>query len=691
MAVLFLMMAVGRPLPTKVMAEATSAPAVAGGWSAINVSNVATAATAATLFVSATWPSPTTCVAVGTSFGQGVMWLSSNGGSTWQPVAYDFTAPALSDVASATVNSITYTVAVSTQGKIYGSSDGGFTYAAVYTPASAPQSWFGVAVGSNGNVFAVGLTAFPYNPVVYRSTPLYGFFNVWNDFSPPVGGSAASSVQLTAVSTKDGNNVYVTGAGGTVYYSNNAGSTWALAVTNTTNTMTCVSAASGTVAMAAGLTGPLLLTTNAGKRWVDTRGGLDMSVNSLLTVTATIQFHAITMLTTQIAYVATTVGVVFKTTNAGGLWTLDYPASPGVPTAPLPCFSALAMYSPTTGVAGTCSGGSVYVRSAVAPTPRPTFPPAANTRQPTKYPTAQPSKPVPTAPSFPTSQPTGYISMAAYQWNKVAAVPTSTVFYSASWATSQVGIVVGKYSTGKGVVVRTMDGGSTWTPQMIGVNVLVPLQVPFPPLHPSVVSWPRFTLDVRPCPYLGICTTQVTASTAFYNATSPEKNYLLITTNTGAVGVSADLGNTWSYTTTNGSLSGVTVGRNNGRAFVVATATRSAASGTIYASSFYLGPGVAPFSRWQVTRRDTNAWCALATRALVLTPCCFALPFHVCAGHHAPGAAVHPLQRRVHVRRALRGGRGRRGDGVPIRQRRRHVDDRRQRHVRRPELRLHGQ
>ena len=376
----------------KVATAAATTTTVVGGWAAINVSSSYTTATAATQFLSATWPSATTCVAVGTSFGQGVMWLTSNGGSSWQSVAYDSvaSAPALSDVASATtVGSITYTVAVSSQGgTIYGSSDGGFTYSVVYKPPAAPQSWFGVAVGSNGNVFAVGLTAFPYASVVYRSTPQYGFFNVWNDFSPVAGASISANqvkVQLTAVATKDGTNVFVTGAGGTIFYSNNAGSTWGLAATNTSNTMTCVSAANGAVAMAAGITGPLLLTINAGKKWVavNANGNFDPAVLSYLQTTgAAIQFHAIAMLTTQIAYVATSVGVVFKTTNAGALWTLDFPATTGVSLRP--CFSALAMYSQTTGAAGTCSGGQVYVRSAVAPTPRPTYPPAANTNQPTK-------------------------------------------------------------------------------------------------------------------------------------------------------------------------------------------------------------------------------------------------------------------------------------------------------------------
>ena len=69
--------------------------------------------------------------------------------------------------------------------------------------------------------------------------------------------------------------------------------------------------------------------------------------------------------------------------------------------------------------------------------------------------------------------------------------------------------------------------------------------------------------------------------------------------------MSADLGATWSFASTNGSLSGVTVG-SNGRAFTVATAASSPTSGTIYASSFNLGAGVTPFSRWQVGGRP--AW-----------------------------------------------------------------------------------
>ena len=83
----------------------------------------------------------------------------------------------------------------------------------------------------------------------------------------------------------------------------------------------------------------------------------------------------------------------------------------------------------------------------------------------------------PAAASFPTGRPTGYISTAAYTWSKLSVVSTSTVFYSASWATDQAGIVVGKLSTGKGVVLSTTNGGATWTPQIIGANVLVPLQV----------------------------------------------------------------------------------------------------------------------------------------------------------------------------------------------------------------------
>ena len=55
----------------------------------------------------------------------------------------------------------------------------------------------------------------------------------------------------------------------------------------TTNTLNSISAASTTVAMVAGVTGPLLRTTNGGVTWTDTSPGFDKNVLSYLQVSQT--------------------------------------------------------------------------------------------------------------------------------------------------------------------------------------------------------------------------------------------------------------------------------------------------------------------------------------------------------------------------------------------------------------------
>jgi photosystem II stability/assembly factor-like uncharacterized protein len=277
-------------------------------------------------FVASAWSPPgaggnalPTCVMVGYNDNFGGIVRSTNGGGFWSTVVPGINtglSTRLADVAAAPAGvpgSGTGTfVAVALSGDIYVSSNNGVSFV---NQGAAAAALYGVAIGTNGIAYAVGLTStLPYTARIYRS---YAFtsFSSWTDIS---ANAPASTSLLTAVSSKDGRTVIAVGTGGTVLYSSNNGTSWALsAAVPTTNTLQCVSAASANVAMAAGNAGTLLLTKNGGQSWVDVTGGYSAAVSAAVGASPSFLYHAISMVSPTAAYAATSAGAVIRTLNQG--------------------------------------------------------------------------------------------------------------------------------------------------------------------------------------------------------------------------------------------------------------------------------------------------------------------------------------------------------------------------------------
>ena len=99
-----------------------------------------------------------------------------------------------------------------------------------------------MTIGTNGIAYTVGLSStLPYVAKIFQSYS-WTSFSSWYDISANLPSTL--SVLLTAVSSYDGASVIAVGSSGTVVYSTNNGTTWTLSAgVGTTNTLQCVSAA----------------------------------------------------------------------------------------------------------------------------------------------------------------------------------------------------------------------------------------------------------------------------------------------------------------------------------------------------------------------------------------------------------------------------------------------------------------
>lgn len=379
-------------------------------------------------------PTPV-CVMVGYNDYFGGILRSTNGGGFWSTVLLGTTTTGglstrFADVAAEPLSApgagVGTFLAVTLNGDIYVSSNNGASFASAGCPSTndcpVPAQLHGVAIGGNGVGYAVGLSAsFPYVAKVYRSYAI-STFSAWEDITANLPGTLAKL--LNAVATANGETVIAVGTGGTVLYSANNGSAWALSSYSTgpgtgtsTSTLQCVSMASGSVAMAAGDDATLILTTDGGASWtaITTFSPQAAAALAATTASASFRFHAIAMVSPRMAFVSASTGVVLRTLTQGAHWALDYalPAGTNGPQSVL----SLSMANGYTGVAGFSRGGRVIARTWDAPTSQPTT-------QPTTTPTAQPT-------SVPTTHPTGYdvtgeltVSTGGVVWNAVSLAGT---------------------------------------------------------------------------------------------------------------------------------------------------------------------------------------------------------------------------------------------------------------------------
>lgn len=156
-------------------------------------------------YTGVTWISSTLVVAVGNNQLVGAVVYSHDAGLTWQHSNSSFGN--LYDVASNTNVNGTI-LAVDDTGIVYLSKDYGYSWSQPFT-ISASGGLFGVALGSNGNAYAVGT-----NDKLY-----YGVYsNMYSSWTAITLTFTGTKGQLNGISTIDGVNVIAVGARGYIFY-----------------------------------------------------------------------------------------------------------------------------------------------------------------------------------------------------------------------------------------------------------------------------------------------------------------------------------------------------------------------------------------------------------------------------------------------------------------------------------------
>eukprot|EP01036_Dinobryon_divergens_P022644 gene22644-30922_t len=359
-------------------------------------------------FYSTSWATKSYVVSVGNNGigNKGVIVYSSNQGVTWKTanVTTGVTFRTLTDIASYSQNNYFLAVdyySLTKTGTIYVSTNGGSKWTVAATKYNNGKKNLprlnGIAIGSNGNSYAVGYS-FGGVTTIFKSS-------IGSSFSAWTNSTTLNDAQFTffGVGTNDGQTVIAVGTYqnadtfvgyGVIYYSSNAGGLWSSASTGSADVtiVYCVSVVSANVAMVAGDKGS----------------------------SYSIKFHSISMVSTTIAFVAGFTGstcTIYKTIDGGISWFQDATGFSSI--------YSLAMLNVNLGVAGAVAGSGLYVsvadptsqpsrRPSTQPSSKPTYRPSS---QPVCFPSSQPSRQPQTVPTQqpnmipttePSNQPSGY-------------------------------------------------------------------------------------------------------------------------------------------------------------------------------------------------------------------------------------------------------------------------------------------
>ena len=332
--------------------------ATIGGWDS-KISN----------WVNTVWLTSTTVLMVGNNAAtSSAVIKSTDGGNSWvgPTLTGTISTKGLVDISTTSHTSgmiTTYlTIAIGCAGEIYVSTDSGSTWANTATISNFIGS--AIAVGSNGNAFAIGQTNEQYG-VIFTSNTTAAFSGTWGMSLYIV--KYLSPTAIASVATIDGVNVYaVMGSGSILYQSTDAGSSWSAILTNSAYAFSCVSLVYSSA------TWTVMVTATA-KNLPNTNGVfVGSAFTGIPTLSSFIQIgslsglsfrpHGLSMIDDKNAFlVLCNTGsplacFIYRTANAGVTWTLDYTSTPS------PLYS-ISMQSASIGVAGSNSL-NVFVRLA---------------------------------------------------------------------------------------------------------------------------------------------------------------------------------------------------------------------------------------------------------------------------------------------------------------------------------------
>jgi len=237
--------------------------------------------------------STTTGFAVGGNNSTGIVYKTTNGGTSWTSYAI-----ASSSLESVWFTSSTTGYAVGSGGKIYKTTNGG-------------GSWSLLTSGTTTNLkcvqFLNATTGYTIGGTVLLKTTNSG--STWTSTTVPSAGSNTVANGVWFTSTSNG---VIYGAyqfiNGWINYTSNGGTTWSLPVNTYPGVINDIYFVSSTVGYAVGNAGGIYKTTNGGSSWLMKTSGYTGNLNAVYFVNS------------NLGYAVGDSGVVLKTVNGGTNW-----------------------------------------------------------------------------------------------------------------------------------------------------------------------------------------------------------------------------------------------------------------------------------------------------------------------------------------------------------------------------------
>jgi photosystem II stability/assembly factor-like uncharacterized protein/PKD repeat protein len=263
--------------------------AQSGGWTELTTSYTGN-------FKDVYFVTPTVGYAVGGNNTSGVIYKTTNGGTSW--AATVITGSSLESVWF--VNSTDGYVAGS-NGKVYKTTNGG-------------SSWVAQSTGTTDGLKTV---QFPASTTGYAAggSTLIKTINSSSSWSAVTLPSVGSNTIANGAFFSNSSTGVVYGSynfiNGWIAYTTNGGTSWALPVFTTTASINDVYFTSGSVGYAVGNAGWIYKTTNAGSSWTALSSGVTTNLNGIF-------FY-----NSNIGYVVGDSGLVLKTVNAGANWVVQ--------------------------------------------------------------------------------------------------------------------------------------------------------------------------------------------------------------------------------------------------------------------------------------------------------------------------------------------------------------------------------
>ena len=292
--------------------------------------------------VSAAWSSSSNVVLVGTGLpGTGVILYSFNSGFKFTAVSGLY--PEFTDIATVTLASKVYYLAVTKVGNVYLSTTLGRNWTQPNGGTLLPSQLLGITIGLNGIAYVAGYSA--STGCYIASSSISTLFATWSANLY----TTTNTNQLNNIRTFDGKHIIAIGNAGVILVSNDSGQTWNIpnSVTGTiTSDLYSISGVNSSVVVIGGSMSTLYITKDRGLNWKQLLSSPNPSISFI--------YNSITMLSHAVIYVAGSNGYIQSTDNGGRSWKNEI----NFAGQSLYC---LAMYSSAVGVSAD-GNGNAYVK-----------------------------------------------------------------------------------------------------------------------------------------------------------------------------------------------------------------------------------------------------------------------------------------------------------------------------------------